>query len=153
MQEDKKNPGELGYGGSTTGRTFGEKGYPSGGANACLASPCTGRGRSGRPVFVRAAAPQVIPLPRSSLFLKQNQHVNLHPCCALRCSLNILKHVHAVVRAAILLKLHPGRPIKGIEVLMMGSYGSNHLMQNQTATCCPPLLQKERVHKLRAGST
>ena len=58
-QKDKKNPGEPGYGGSTTGGTFGEKGYPSGGANACLAAPCTGRGRSGRPVFVRAAAAQV----------------------------------------------------------------------------------------------
>lgn len=57
--EDKKNPGELGYGGSTTGRTFGEKGYPSGGTNACLSAPCTGRGRSGRPVFVRAAATQM----------------------------------------------------------------------------------------------
>lgn len=57
--KDKKNPGEPGYGGSTTGGTFGEKGYPSGGANACLAAPCTGRGRSGRPVFVRAAAAQM----------------------------------------------------------------------------------------------
>ncbi|CAL8466618.1 g6154 [Coccomyxa elongata] len=56
---DKNNPGQTGFGGSTTGGTFGEKGYPSGGANACLASPCTGRGRSGRPVLVRAAATQM----------------------------------------------------------------------------------------------
>lgn len=55
----KNNPGQTGFGGSTTGGTFGEKGYPTGGANACLSSPCTGRGRSGRPVIVRAAATQV----------------------------------------------------------------------------------------------
>jgi hypothetical protein len=56
---DKNNPGQTGYGGSTTGGTFGGKGYPTGGANACLSSPCTGRGRSGRPFFVRAAATQM----------------------------------------------------------------------------------------------
>jgi benzodiazapine receptor len=77
---DKKNPGEAGYvgasdetitpenrgmGGSTTGKVFGENKYPgggtypSGGANACLSSPCTGRGRTGRPVYVRAAATQM----------------------------------------------------------------------------------------------
>ncbi|BDA41099.1 probable translocator protein at N-terminal half [Coccomyxa sp. Obi] len=68
------SPGRAGYGGSTTGGTFSGpnqknqgqtgyggsmKGYPTGGANACLSSACTGRGRSGRAVYVRAAATQM----------------------------------------------------------------------------------------------
>jgi hypothetical protein len=84
--------GQKGYGGSTTGGTFGQsttggtfgqsgtgpgqKGYPSGGANACLADGRRGRGRSGRPVPVRAAGPQV---RLCRVALRMLQDINMKP--------------------------------------------------------------------------